>query len=113
MPVPSWRPLTKESLEEARKEMAEDARRREASQPPEDPTQGSSHPTYESISAQVGDLDLQGQLRLLEELAAWVRQKLGEPPRHTILEMQGLGKGIWEGIDAQGYVDHERNAWNG
>ncbi|MDA0735335.1 MAG: hypothetical protein O2909_12205 [Chloroflexi bacterium] len=32
---------------------------------------------------------------------------------HSILELRGLGKEIWEGIDAQEYVDQERNSWNG
>jgi hypothetical protein len=31
----------------------------------------------------------------------------------SILELQGLGKDIWQGIDAQEYVDRERASWNG
>ena len=31
----------------------------------------------------------------------------------SILELQGLGKEIWQGIDAQEYVDRERSSWNG
>ena len=31
----------------------------------------------------------------------------------SILELQGLGKEIWAGIDGQEYVDQERAAWNG
>lgn len=31
----------------------------------------------------------------------------------SILELKGLGKEIWEGIDAQEYVDQERRSWNG
>ncbi|PKB67420.1 MAG: hypothetical protein BZY81_04635 [SAR202 cluster bacterium Io17-Chloro-G4] len=33
--------------------------------------------------------------------------------KRSIMEMQGLGKHIWEGIDAQEYVDRERRSWNG
>ena len=33
--------------------------------------------------------------------------------KHSIMEMQGLGKQIWEGIDAQEYVDRERRSWSG
>jgi hypothetical protein len=39
-----------------------------------------------------------------------------EPATETltsILQLQGLGKEIWKGIDAQDYVDRERAAWNG
>ena len=42
-------------------------------------------------------------------------------PRHramvqaqaSILELQGLGKEIWQNIDAQAYIDQERTSWNG
>jgi len=51
------------------------------------------------------------QLRLLEELAARVRRQIAVQPRRSILELQGLGKEIWEGIDAQAYVDQERASW--
>ena len=33
-------------------------------------------------------------------------------PRHRITELKGLGKEIWEGIDAQEYVDRERDSWD-
>jgi hypothetical protein len=29
------------------------------------------------------------------------------------MELCGLGKEIWEGIDAQEYVNNERASWNG
>jgi hypothetical protein len=37
-----------------------------------------------------------------------------EPARkkHSILELAGLGKEIWEGIDAQEYVNQLRNEWD-
>ena len=31
--------------------------------------------------------------------------------RGSILELRGLGKQIWNGIDAATYVDEERGAW--
>ena len=55
--------------------------------------------------------------RALESLAA--KDSPGpladSPPeeRTSILQLQGLGKEIWQGIDAQEYVDRERAAWNG
>jgi len=33
--------------------------------------------------------------------------------KRSILELEGLGIEIWEGIDAQEYVDRERRSWNG
>jgi hypothetical protein len=32
--------------------------------------------------------------------------------KHSILELAGLGKEIWEGIDAQEYVNQLRNEWD-
>jgi hypothetical protein len=29
------------------------------------------------------------------------------------MELRGLGKEIWQGIDAQEYVNQERASWNG
>jgi hypothetical protein len=31
--------------------------------------------------------------------------------KHHITELRGLGKEIWQGIDAQEYVDAERDSW--
>jgi hypothetical protein len=33
--------------------------------------------------------------------------------KHSILELEGLGKELWQGMDAQQYVDQERDSWNG
>lgn len=32
---------------------------------------------------------------------------------HSLLEIRGLGKELWKGIDAQEYVDRERGSWTG
>lgn len=32
-------------------------------------------------------------------------------PRHHITELRGLGKEIWQGIDAQEYINAERDSW--
>jgi hypothetical protein len=55
------------------------------------------------------------QLRLLaliaERLAA-ANVPAKEPRTHSILELDGLGKEIWEGIDAQEYVNALRAEWD-
>jgi uncharacterized protein involved in exopolysaccharide biosynthesis len=33
--------------------------------------------------------------------------------KRSILELEGLGKELWQGMDAQQYVDQERDSWNG
>jgi hypothetical protein len=52
------------------------------------------------------------------ELLALVAQGLldqdspvSERPKHSIMELHGLGKEIWQGIDAQEYVNRLRDEW--
>ena len=58
-----------------------------------------------------------GRYRSPEEVIERALAILAERERPTetrsILDLQGLGKEIWSGMDAQAYVDHERAAWNG
>jgi hypothetical protein len=44
--------------------------------------------------------------RLVAEGAAVPREE-----KHRLEELEGLGKEIWEGIDAQEYVDRLRGPW--
>ena len=53
------------------------------------------------------------QLELLEELAAIVRKRVTAKPKHSIMELKGLGKEIWERIDVEKYIEEERNSWDG
>jgi len=67
---------------------------------------------YDSVMGQARRLTLTDQLRLLEELATLVRRRVTTQAR-SILELQGLGKEIWQGVDAQEYVEQERASWRG
>ena len=67
--------------------------------------------TYDEILNQVRRLELEDQVRLLEELAAIVRYRVRAWPKHSIMEFKGLGKEVWEGIDVEKYIDEERNSW--
>jgi hypothetical protein len=69
--------------------------------------------TYQDVRRQVNDLTPNEQLRLLEELAATVRRQVLVKPKRNIMELEGLGKEIWHGLDAQEYVNEERASWNG
>ena len=35
-----------------------------------------------------------------------------EKPKHSIMELHGLGTEIWQGVDAQKYVDELREEWS-
>lgn len=69
--------------------------------------------TYSAALTQVLKLPPDEQLRLISELLIYVRHRFESKPKRSILELEGLGEEIWNGIDAQEYVNHERNSWNG
>ncbi len=64
--------------------------------------------SYQDIRRQVEDLTLDEQLRLLEELAVMVRRRGFVKPKRSIMELEGLGKEIWQGLDVQESVNQER-----
>jgi len=68
--------------------------------------------SYSEIIQQVQQLSTDEQLRLLEELTGLVRRQV-TTKRHSIFELEGLGKELWQGINAQEYVNRERDSWNG
>ena len=72
----------------------------------------------------VSSLPVPEQLRLLAMLAqrlavetsaaGLAKLPVGVPaelPRRSITELHGLGKEIWEGVDAQNYVEQLRDEW--
>jgi len=69
--------------------------------------------TYTEILAQIRELEPIEQADLLAALAGIVRQQLPQRKRRSILELEGLGAEIWEGINAREYVRRERKAWDG
>lgn len=69
--------------------------------------------TYDETLERVRRLTPIDQLRLLEDLAVLVRHQVEITKRHSILELRGLGKEIWQDIDAQEYVNRERASWDG
>ncbi|MCC3410472.1 MAG: hypothetical protein JGK24_13055 [Microcoleus sp. PH2017_29_MFU_D_A] len=66
--------------------------------------------TYSTVLNQVLKLAPDEQMRLISELFTHIRQRVILSPKRSILELSGLGKEIWHGIDAQEYVDRERNS---
>jgi hypothetical protein len=45
---------------------------------------------------------------LLERLQATLPPA---PARRSLLDLEGLGAEVWSGLDAQAYVNHERDSW--
>ena len=69
---------------------------------------------YNDVLRRVQRLSPDDQLRLLEDVASLVRRQVTtQARRRSILELRGLGKDIWQDIDAQDYIDQERASWSG
>ncbi|MFO7989295.1 MAG: hypothetical protein ACQEQ5_07445 [Thermodesulfobacteriota bacterium] len=68
---------------------------------------------YNQVMSEIKTLDLSDQLRLLEDMAILIRQKTTQVKPRSILEIQGKGKKIWQGVNVKSYIDQERSSWNG
>jgi plasmid stability protein len=47
-----------------------------------------------------------------QQVTQLLSEALDTPKELSILELRGLGKEIWEGIDAAEYVRRERDSWD-
>jgi phenylalanyl-tRNA synthetase alpha subunit len=69
----------------------------------------STHTNLEALIEAAKSLSAEDRLRLLQAL--FPQTEPSAQSRHRITEMRGLGKEVWKGIDAQRYVDMERDSW--
>ena len=67
---------------------------------------------YHELLDRARDLNSDDLLRLAADLEVIARKKTARS-RRSVLDLKGMGKEIWEGMDAQEYVDRERSSWNG
>ena len=68
---------------------------------------------YRYVLRQAELLSPDDQRRLAKELAERVDRHERTGKKRSIMELEGLGKEIWQGIDAQEYVNQERDDWGG
>ena len=68
----------------------------------------------EFYQRQLAPLSAADRLKLIELLANGLGEATtaSEPPRRNLMELRGLGKEIWEGIEAQDYVNQLREEWD-
>ena len=71
------------------------------------------NPRYDQARRSVQALEPADQLRLIAELIGRLSGELDRQPRRSLLELQGLGKGLWHGLDVDEYLRRERSSWNG
>jgi hypothetical protein len=71
--------------------------------------------TVEDIYEQhIKPLPAVDRLRLVELIAHGLGASVGDDlqPSRSLLELEGLGEEIWQGIDAQVYVNELRRDWD-
>jgi hypothetical protein len=54
-----------------------------------------------------------GRLRLIAELVGRLSGEPDRRPHRSLLDLQGLGKGVWQGVDVDEYLRRERSSWSG
>ena len=67
---------------------------------------------YENARRFVEALKPADQLRLAAELISRLSGKIDRQPR-SLLELEGLGEDVWQGVDVDAYLRRERSSWNG
>lgn len=68
----------------------------------------------DSIINAIEVLDYYGKLDILEKLVRLLKSPVGKKSRkgHSLLELEGLGKEIWQDVRVDEYIDQERNSWD-
>jgi hypothetical protein len=65
------------------------------------------------ILEEIRTLSLEERKQIMKFMVDMLSETPQPPPqRHSLRELRGLGKEIWEGIDAQDYIDQQRNEWD-
>jgi hypothetical protein len=73
-----------------------------------------THLTYDDVVATLPHLDPEEQLNLLEVLSSVLKKRIApkKAGKHSLLEPEGLGEGIWSKVDVDDYVRRERHSWH-
>ena len=64
------------------------------------------------LQHELSDLPILHQRKLLEIVRLMKKGGGATQKSHDILELKGCGKQIWQGVDAQQYVDKLREEWS-
>ena len=65
-------------------------------------------PLYEQLQKQAEE----EHRSVAQQVIHLVSKSVGRPKSRSILELRGLGKEVWEGIDPAEYVRQERDSWD-
>ena len=68
---------------------------------------------YQTLLNQIQHLSPEEQFQLLEDLMVMLQQRAITNQQHSILELAGLGKNVWQDVDVEEYIKRERDSWEG
>ena len=54
----------------------------------------------------------QEQRSLSQEVIHLLRQAVRSKEKRSLLELRGLGKELWQDVDVNDHIQHERDAWD-
>lgn len=70
--------------------------------------------SYDEIRSRAAtELSADEMIRLSVELAARAAAKSANPQPLNLLDLRGLGKEVWNGVDPENYVAEQRDSWGG
>ena len=73
-------------------------------------------PSIEQLyEEQIRHLTAEQKLRLIALIAQGLAEHartVSQPRRRSLMELEGLGAELWQGIDAQEYIDQLRSEWD-
>lgn len=55
---------------------------------------------------------LRDRRSIAQEVTHLLAAALEEPEEVSLLELRGLGRELWAGVDAAAHVERERNSWD-
>jgi hypothetical protein len=67
----------------------------------------------ERIINEIKILDYYAKLEILEKLVRLLREPAKKSKKKSsLLQLEGLGKEIWQDVKVDEYIDQERNSWD-
>ncbi len=67
--------------------------------------------TSTDIMNSVKKMKVEDQIEILENIISLLKRRITKKARHSILELKGLGKEIWQEVNVEKYVEKERKSW--
>ena len=68
--------------------------------------------TLEAIVEEIRALPIETRKQLITVIVDSLTEVNPTDRTHTLRELRGLGKEIWSGIEAQEYINQERDEWD-